>query len=177
VVLAVRGQGDPSTLSRAIQSSLLGIDPNLAFPVVVSSESLLERGTGSQRLSARVAGALGLLALLLSAIGVYGVVAFAVSSRTREIGLRMAMGATRGEVLQQVLRDGVKLAVPGLFIGGLFAMALAMAFQAQFFGLSPVDPVSFGGAIGVLFLVVLLASVAPARKASGIDPMRALRME
>jgi putative ABC transport system permease protein len=114
---------------------------------------------------------------LLSAIGIYGVVAFAVSSRTREIGLRMAMGATRGEVLQQVLRDGVKLAVPGLFIGGLLAMGVAMAFQAQFFGLSPVDPVSFGGAIGVLFLVVLLASVAPARKASGIDPMRALRME
>jgi len=177
ILLAVRGEGDPSTISRAIRTTLLDIEPDLAFPAVVSSASLVERGTVSQRSSARVAGGLGILALLLSAIGVYGVVAFAVSNRTREIGLRMAMGATRGAVLRQVLRDGVRLALPGLLIGTLLAVGVAMSFRAQFFGLSPIDPVSFACAAGVLFGVVLLASMAPARKASGIDPMKALKME
>jgi predicted permease len=176
-MVAVRGEGDPSALARGIRSTLLDIEPGLAFPVVVSSESLVERGTGNQRFSARAAGLLGLLALFLAAIGVYGVVAFAVSSRTREIGLRMAMGATRGEVQMQVLGDGVRLALPGLVFGSLIAAVVAMAFRAEFFGLSPVDPVSFLAAAGLLFLVVLLASFAPARRASGIDPMKALKME
>jgi ABC-type antimicrobial peptide transport system permease subunit len=89
----------------------------------------------------------------------------------------MAMGATRGQVMRQVLKDGVRLALPGLLLGSLVAVALAMALQAEFFGLSPLDPVSFLSAGGALFLVVFLASAAPARRASGIDPMKALRME
>jgi len=84
--------------------------------------------------SAKAAGGLGLLAILLAAIGVYGVVAFSVSSRTREIGLRMAMGATRREVLRQVLGDGVRLALPGLVLGGLISAGLAVAIRAEFFG-------------------------------------------
>jgi predicted permease len=173
----VRGRGDPLVLSTAIRDALLSIEPNLAFPVVESSESLIERATRNHRFSVRAAGGLGVLALLLAAIGVYGVVAFAVSSRTREIGLRMAMGATRGEVLRQVLRDGVLLALPGLLLGGFAAVGVSLAFRAQFFGLSPLDPVSFLAAAGVLFAVVLVASISPARRASAIDPMRALRME
>jgi putative ABC transport system permease protein len=177
IMVVVRAEGDPSVVSRAIRSTLLQIEPDLAYPAVVSSESLLERATGNQRFSARAAGGLGLLALLLAAIGVYGVVAFTVSSRTREIGLRMAMGATRGSVLRKVLGDGVRLALPGLILGSLASAGLAVAVRAEFFGLSPVDPVSFLVAGGALFAVVVLASVAPARRAAALDPMRALKSE
>jgi putative ABC transport system permease protein len=113
----------------------------------------------------------------LAAVGVYGVVAFAVSRRTREIGLRMAMGATQGEILRQILREGVGLALPGLVLGCLLTAAAAALMRSEFFGLSPVDPLAFGGAAGLLFLVIVMASVTPARRASSIDPMKALRME
>jgi predicted permease len=177
IMVLIRAEGDPSAVSQSIRAKLLEIEPNLAYPSVVTSESLLERATGNQRFSARAAGGLGLLALILAAIGVYGVVAFAVSSRTREIGLRMAMGATRGAVLKKVLRDGVRLALPGLALGGLASAGMAVAVRAEFFGLSPIDPVAFVGAGGLLFAVVVLASLAPARRAAALDPMRALRME
>jgi putative ABC transport system permease protein len=177
VMIAIRGTGDPGTLIRPIQSAILSVDPGLSFPTVVSSESLVARSTQSQRASAGIAGALGLLALLLSAIGVYGVVAFAVTRRTREIGLRMAVGASRGKVLRDVLRDAVSLAIPGLAVGVVLAAGTAAAFRSELFGLSPLDPVSFGAAAGALFVVILLASLVPARRASGIDPMAAMRRE
>ncbi len=173
----VRGRGDAATLARSIQSAVLAVDPGLPMPLVVTSGSLVRQSTEGQRLWARAAGALGLLALLLSAIGVYGVGAFAVTSRTREIGVRMAMGATRERVLRSVLGDAVRLAVPGLVVGGLLAVGTGAAMRSFLFGLSPVDPVSLGAAAGVLFLVVLVASLVPARRAARIDPMEALRSE
>lgn len=175
--LNVRGRGVPQALTGAIREALLDVDPGLAFPVVESSEAILERATANHRFSARAAGGLGILALLLAAIGVYGVVAFAVSRRTREIGLRIAMGATSEVVLRQTLLEGVRLAVPGLLFGGLATAVLAMAARAEFFGLSPLDPLSFLLCFSVLFLAVLMASYVPAKRASGIDPMKALKME
>jgi len=177
VLMAIRGTGEALTLTRPIQSAILGVDPGLSFPSVVSAESLVSRSTQSQRTSAGIAGVLGLLALLLSAIGVYGVVAFAVSGRTREIGLRMAIGASRGRVLLGVLGDAVRLAAPGLAGGAVLAAGAAAALRSELFGLSPLDPVSFGIAAAVLFLVVLAASLVPARRASGIHPMEALSGE
>jgi len=115
--------------------------------------------------------------LLLSGTGVYGVVAFAVANRTREIGLRMAMGATRGQVLRRVLWDAVRLAIPGLVVGAILAGAVAAAMQSELLGLNPVDPVSFMAAAGVLLALVLVASLVPARRAAGVDPMVALRAE
>jgi putative ABC transport system permease protein len=176
-MVAVRGVGDASTLGRAIQSALLDIDPGLPFPVIVPSSALVTQSTLGARVMVLTAGGLGLLALLLSAIGVYGVVSFSVSSRTREIGLRMAMGASRWRVLRGVFWDATRLAVPGLAVGALLAIGVAAVSRSQLFGLSPIDPVSFGAAAGVLFLVVLLASLVPARRASGIHPMGALRQE
>jgi ABC-type antimicrobial peptide transport system permease subunit len=176
-MMTIRGTGDIETLTRLIQSAILGVDPGLSFPTVVPSESLVAQSTQAQRSSAGIAGALGLLALLLSAIGVYGVVAFAVTSRTREIGLRMAVGASRRKVLWDVIRDAVRLAVPGLAVGVVLSAGAAAGFRSELFGLSPLDPVSFGAAAGLLFLVILFASLVPARRASGIDPMEALRSE
>jgi ABC-type antimicrobial peptide transport system permease subunit len=124
-----------------------------------------------------MAGGLGLLALILSGIGVYGVVAFSVSSRTREIGLRMAMGASRRRVLAGILTDAFRLAVPGLVLGGGVALGVAAVSRSQLLGLNPLDPVSFAAGAGILFVIVLLASFVPARRASGIHPMRALRQD
>jgi ABC-type antimicrobial peptide transport system permease subunit len=176
-MITIRGTGDLETLTRPIQSAILGVDPGLSFPTVVSSESLVAQSTRAQRSSAGIAGALGFLALLLSAIGVYGVVAFAVTSRTREIGLRMAVGASRRKVLWDVLGDAVHLAAPGLAVGVFLSAGAATAFRSELFGLSPLDPVSFGAAAALLFMVILVASLVPARRASGIDPMEALRSD
>lgn len=128
-------------------------------------------------MNARAAAGLGLLALLLSAIGVYGVIAFAVTSRTREIGLRLAVGASRERVLREVLGDAVRLAVPGLVVGVLLAIGAGAASGRFLLGVSPADPISLIVPTLVLFLVVLLASLVPARRASGIDPMESLRVE
>lgn len=177
VMIVARAMASSAALTRSIQSAILTVDPTLPFPVISSSESLVERSTEAQRRTAEMAAGLGLLALLLSAIGVYGVVAFAVARRTREIGLRMAIGATRAQVLGAVLRDAVRLAVPGLAVGALLAVGLAAAAGNILLGVSPADPISLASAAGLLLLVILLASLVPARRASGIDPMVALRSE
>jgi hypothetical protein len=177
VMIVVKATASPAALARSIQSAILAVDPTLPFPPIVSSESLVARSTESQCRTAEMAAGLGLLTLLLSAIGVYGVVAFAVAHRTREIGLRMAIGATRAQVLGAVLRDAVRLAAPGLVVGALIAVGTAAGMRSMLLGVSPVDPMSLGSAVLVLFLVVLLASLVPARRASGIDPMVALRSE
>jgi predicted permease len=177
VMIVARALASSAALTRSIQSAILSVDPTLPYPLLVSSESLVARSTEAQRRTAEMAAGLGLLALLLSAIGVYGVVAFAVARRTREIGLRMAIGATRAQVLGAVLRDAVRLAVPGLAVGALLAVGLAAAAGNILLGVSPADPISLGTAGGLLLLVILLASLVPARRASGIDPMVALRSE
>lgn len=177
VMVVIRGSAGTAALARPIQSAILDVDPGLPFPAVVSSESLVARSAEGQRRTAEVAAALGLLALLLSATGVFGVVAFTVASRTREIGLRMAIGATRAQVLGGVLRDAVRLAAPGLAVGAVLAVGAATVMRSLLLGVSPIDPVSLGSALLVLLTVVVLASLVPARRASGIDPMVALRRE
>ncbi len=118
-----------------------------------------------------------MLVLLLSAMGVHGVVAFAVVNRTREIGIRIAMGASRGVVIRDVLRDALRMTGPGLLAGGLLAAGTAAALRSTLLGLSPVDPISFLSAGVLLLFVVITASLAPALRASGIHPMEALRRE
>lgn len=177
LMVLVRASSHPRALYRPIREAILGAEPAFPYPVVGQAQDLVDRAANRQRVSGATAGGLGLLAIILAAIGIYGVVAFAVSRRTREIGLRMAMGAGRGAVLLDVLKDGIALAAPGLLLGGLLAVASAMGFRAQLYGLSPLDPVAFFAAGAIILLVILLASFFPARKASGIDPMKALRQE
>ncbi len=177
VMIVTKGAMDAASLVGPVRAAILEADPGLPMPEFVVGESLVARATRDQRLNAGAAGGLGLLALILSAIGVYGVAAFAVTSRSREIGLRMAMGASRDHVLRSVLKDAVRLAVPGLMVGALLAVATAFSMQRFLLGVSPADPICLAGAAFVLFLVVLLASVVPARRASTVDPMHALRRE
>ena len=176
-MLAVRSAGDATAITKAIQSVVLAADSRFPVPTVVSSESLLAQSMQPQRTTAGAAGALGLLALLLSASGVYGVVRFAVSSRTREFGVRIALGATQGQILRGVLRDAVRLAIPGMAAGGVLAIGIAAAMRSMLLGVEPVDPIALAAATGVLLLVVLLASQGPALRASRINAIDALRHE
>jgi len=177
ITIVVRTATDPRTLVAPLRTAILDIDPSFPIPEIVLSETLVERSVEFQHATGQMAGGLGLLALILSAIGLYGVVAFAVANRTREIGLRMALGATRTKVLRAVMGDALRLAVPGLVVGAVLAVGMATVVQSELVGLSPLDPLSFGAAAGLLLLVVLLASLVPARRASSIDPMDALRGE
>jgi ABC-type antimicrobial peptide transport system permease subunit len=175
--VVVRGDGDPTRLTRAVEAALLEIDPELPVYPARSLRSWL----GLSLLPSRVASvsftAFGLLGLLLASLGVYGVVAYSVSHRTREIGVRMALGASGADVMSLVLRDGARLAAIGLALGALLAAGVAQAMRALLYGLPPFDPVSFVAVPLVLALVALGASALPARRAVRVDPVEALRCE
>lgn len=177
VMIVARSSGDPSNLAGPLGEVLRSVDSGFPMPRLLPGESIVAQATQDQRASGRLGGGLGLLVLLLSAIGLYGVVALAVTNRTREIGLRMAMGATRGEVVRRVLGDALRLCTPGLAVGALLAAGTATGLRSMLLGMNPFDPVSFLGVGGVLLVVVVLASLGPALKASGIQPARALRGE
>ncbi len=177
LIILVRSDAstDPAALAGPVREAIRSVDPGLPIPRLVPAQFLVARATQGQRTNGQVAGVLGLLILLLSAMGVYGVVALAVTNRTREFGLRIALGATRGVVIRGVFGDALRMAGPGLLVGGLLAAGTAAALRSMLLGLSPVDPISFLS-VGVLLLfVVIAASLAPALRASGIHPMEALR--
>lgn len=168
---------EPSALVGPFRDALRTADPGLPMPRLLPGETVVARATQDQRATGRLGGGLGLVVLLLSAIGVYGVVALAVTHRTKEIGLRMAMGATRGEIVRRVLADAVRLSAPGMIVGAFVAAAMASAMRSMLLGISPLDPLSFLAAGGLLLAVVILAGLGPALKASGIEPARALRSD
>lgn len=168
---------DPSALAGPFRDALRSVDPGLPMPRLLPGESVVVRATQDQRATGTLGGGLGLVVLLLSGIGVFGVINLAVTHRTREIGLRMAMGARRGEIIRRVLWDAVRLSLPGMIIGGLLAAGTATAMRSMLLGLSPLDPFSFFATGGLLLAVVILAGLAPALRASGIHPARALRSD
>ena len=150
---------------------------NLSLVSVVSLQSFTSLGILPQRLAAGIANSLGLLALLLSGIGVYGVVALAVTQRTKEIGIRMALGARRGSVLRMIVAGGIGLALPGVVFGGVAGIGLGYVIRSFLLGLSPTDPVTLAVVSATLLLVVLLASLIPGRQASAVEPVVALRTQ
>ncbi|MGD8699987.1 MAG: ABC transporter permease, partial [Gemmatimonadales bacterium] len=177
LIVLVRSDTDPAALAGPVREAIRSVDSRLPMPSLVPARSLVAFATQEQRASGQVAGGLGLLVLVLSAMGVYGVVALAVNRRTREIGLRIALGATRGVVVRGVFADALRMAGPGLLAGGLFAVGTAAALRSMLLGLSPVDPISFLSVGALLLVVVVTASLAPAFRASGIHPMEALRKD
>jgi predicted permease len=160
-----------------VRTLLREMSPNLP----ITSSTTLSVMTGlnllPQRIAASVAGTLGLVGLLLAAIGIYGVTSYAVARRTREIGIRMALGADSGRVLGLVLRQGATLTAIGSLIGLAIAAAAARALESLLFGVPGLDPLTFTGTAALFALVALAATVVPARRAASIDPMRALRQD
>ena len=175
--VVVRADGGIATVAPALRAAILDVDPSLSLTPVVALDRYTALGILPQRLAAGITGSLGLLALLLSGLGVYGVVAFATTRRTREIGIRMALGAGRGSVVGMVVRGGLGLALPGLVLGGAAAVGMGYLLRSFLLGLSPTDPITLGVVGSALVGVVLLASAVPARRASAVEPVEALRSE
>ena len=166
-------------LTPAVRNALRAVDPNLPLVQLRHMRSLVAIGVLPQTIAATVAGALGVLALMLAAVGLYGVMAYAVTRRTREIGVRMALGADHSRVVWMVLGQGLRLTlfggIAGVALAGLAAAGLSSA--GILFGISAFDPISFGVTAAILVLVAALATYIPARRASRVDPLSALRTE
>ncbi|MCW5969944.1 MAG: ABC transporter permease [Blastocatellales bacterium] len=176
-ILCVRAAGDPLALAAAIRREVRNLDPNLpVFNVKTFAEHISE-SVSRERLVALLSGFFGLFALLLAGLGLYGVMAYAVTRRTREIGIRMALGARAAGVLWLVLRETLLLALIGTVIGLPLALATTRMTEGLLFGLTPTDPLTIVIATLVMIAVAGLAGYFPARRAAQVDPMAALRSE
>ena len=173
----VRARGGVAAAAPALRGAVLRVDGSLSVTPVIALDRYTSLGILPQRVAAGITSSLGLLALLLSGLGIYGVVAFAVSRRTREIGVRMALGAGRRSVVAGVVRGGMALALPGVVLGAAAAVGLGHLMRFMLLGLSPTDPLALGAVAGILLAVVVVASAGPARRASAIEPAEALRSE
>ena len=174
--MLIRTDVEPLALSGAVQEALRGIDP-YAAPQIRTIESNLAFSYKHQRFWLQLLGLFSGVALLLAAIGLYGVISYSVTQRTHEFGIRMALGAQRSNVLRVVLGDGLRLSLIGIAIGLVAALGLTQLIENQLYGVTPTDPATFTGVAAVLLAVALLASYVPARRATKVDPMQALRYE
>jgi predicted permease len=174
--ILVRTEGDTRQAMAAVRGEAEAVDPNLSVTLRRVSDSLAMQMAPFEAL-AQVAGALGMLALLVASVGLYGVMSFIVNQRTREIGVRVALGAQSADVIRLFLRQGMKLTAIGIVFGLLGAMAISRLLAVVLIDLSPFDPLAFGGVAVFLSIVALLACYLPARWATKVDPVVALRRE
>jgi predicted permease len=175
--LIVRGRADAAVTAQGIQSGLRALDPNISLSPIIDLQRYTEVGILPQRIAGTLASSLGLLALLLSAMGVYGVMAFAVTRRTRELGIRIALGAEPGLVLRSVLAGAFRLALPGLAVGVVLAVGVGYLLRSLLLGVSPLDPVALVAVAVVVGGMVTIGTLVPARRAARIHPAEALRHE
>jgi predicted permease len=173
----VRARGDPTLVFNALRMAVHQLDPDVPMYDMRTLTHQMEISLLTERLLAALSTVFGCLATLLAAIGLYGVMAFMVARRTREIGIRMALGAGQGSVMWMVLRETLTLAAIGVAIGLAGAYAVTRLIQAQLFGVQATDLLTMAGASLGIALVTTLAGFVPARRATGVDPMRALRWE
>jgi putative ABC transport system permease protein len=160
-----------------MQSILKTMDPNLPVLQAGSLTEITAFNLVPQRIAVWIAGSVGTIALLLAMIGVYGLTAHAVAQRRREIGIRIALGALRGQVLRMTVRRSLLLTTIGSLVGLAIAAGVAQALTSFLYGISPIDPLSFAGAAALLGAVALVASAIPARRAASVNPVEALRAE
>lgn len=175
--LVIRASGDPLTLVPAVRAAVRQIDPELPLANVSTLRESARQAVAMPRLYLSFFVFFSIVALVLAAVGTYGVTAWAVVQRTPEIGVRMAMGADRGDILRMVLRQAFSLVGLGLAAGLLLALALSRLLSGLLFGISPTDPLTFASLSLLLALVALFASWLPARRATRVDPLRALRTD
>jgi len=175
--IAVRTAGDPIALAPAVNAAIARVDKEQAVTRVRTMDEVAAQSTAQPRFRAQLLGSFGALALLLAAIGIFGVLAFSVSQRTREFGIRMALGARSADVLRMVVANGLRITLIGIAIGLAGAAALTRLMAALLYGVQSVDPVTFLATPLLLATVALLASAVPALRASRVDPADALRQE
>jgi predicted permease len=177
MTLAVRTSLDPASVTSAIREQVFSIDKDLPLYNAATMDQLVSNSLAQPRLNLSLLVAFAVLALGLAAVGVYGVMAYAVTQRTQEFGIRMALGASPGNVLKQVFLEGGRLAALGLVLGLIAALALTRMMASLLYGVKPSDPVSLGVAAALLAVVALAACYIPARRATRVDPLVALRYE
>jgi predicted permease len=175
--LHLRTRAEPGALVELVRRNFRAIDPDLPFLDPRTMSEHMGAALFANRLGGWLLAVFGLLALTLSTIGIYSVVAYSVSRRVREIGLRVALGAARRDVMELIVGHSMRLVILGLLIGGGFGVVVGQLLRSQLFGISPADPVTFGSIAALLFGVALLASWLPARRATRIDPLVALKSE
>jgi putative ABC transport system permease protein len=175
--LVVRSEGDPRSLASSIRAEVARIDPALPLFDVKTMEEHMGVSLFPARVAALLLGGFGLLALLLAAMGVYGVVSYSVAQRTREIGIRLALGARARDVLRLVAGRGMALVIAGLVAGLAVALVLTRFMEGVLYGVSATDALTFTLVVFLLAAVALLACLVPARRATKVDPMVALRHE
>jgi putative ABC transport system permease protein len=177
MALVIRTAGDPLRIVPAVRAQASAIDPNFPLYNVATMDDMLSREVASQRFDTALLAVFAGLALLLAAIGIFGVMAYAVSQRTHEIGVRIALGAQWSDVGQLVLGQGMWLASIGVFVGLIASFGLTRLMSSLLFDVKPTDPLTFGSAALLLFAVMVTACYIPARRAMRVDPMVALRYE
>ncbi len=175
--MVVRTAGDPQSFANAVRGAIWSVDKDQPVWKVRTLDSLLQRSLGYQRFLLQLLGAFAALALLLAAVGIYGVLAYAVSQQTREFGVRMALGAQASDIFRLILGQGMKLTLGGMGIGLLGAFGLTRLLKTLLFDVSVTDPLTFLMIILLLMIVALFACWIPARRATKVDPMIALRCE
>jgi putative ABC transport system permease protein len=177
MTLVVRTTGNPETLSAAVREQIRSLDPNLPVSQITTLAERVDFALFPARLGAALLGAFGLLALGLAATGIYGVIAYSVSQRTQEFGIRMALGADDADVRRMVLREGLKVVLIGVTAGLALSLAATRLIAGFLYGVGANDPLTFVGVPALLTVVALLACYLPARRATKVDPIEALRCE
>jgi putative ABC transport system permease protein len=175
--MVIRVKGDPASFAAAVRELARAVDPTVAIAGAAPMRELLSDSLAQRRFTMLLLAAFAAVATLLASAGVYGVMAYSVTIRAREIGVRLALGAQRGDVLRMVLKQGMKLASAGVTIGLLASLALTRLIKGMLFGVGATDPLTFALAASSLAVVALIACWIPARRAAKVDPMVALRTE
>jgi putative ABC transport system permease protein len=175
--IIIRAQGDPMSLAGAVRNEIRNLDRALPVSNVGTMEEVMSTARSRPRFLTLLLTMFSSLSLVLAALGIYGVISYAVVQRTSEIGIRMALGAQRGDVLRLISSSGIKLALAGTAIGAAGAFGLTRFLSTMLFGVSSVDPVTFAAMAATLVAVTLLACYLPARRAAKTDPLVALRYE
>ena len=175
--LVLRGAMNPTSLVAPAREILRQMDPDMPMYEVRPMSDALDRSLWARRAYSWLLGAFAVVALILAAAGIYGVVSYAVSQRTHEIGIRMALGARSDQVLRQILGSGMVLVSIGVAIGLVATLWAARLLDTLLFGVSARDPLTYAIVILGVVCVALLANLVPARRAAAVDPMRALRFE
>ena len=177
MTFALRSRGDAAALVTAARQAILALDPDQPIAQVRTMTEMMDEALGQRKLSLYLLGTFAGLALLLSAIGIYGVMSFDVTRRSQELGVRMALGAARISVLSLVMKQGVGLALTGVALGLAGAFALTRVLEAQLYGVTRTDPATFVLVAVILTAVAMLATLVPALRATRLDPVKALRCE
>jgi predicted permease len=175
--IAARSTLPAKELATTVRSALRRIDPNLAIADIHTMGDLTSQATAQRRFQTTLLTAFAVMAMLLGMVGIYGLLAYSVKRRTSEIGVRIALGASRGHVLRMILWQGLKVSFLGLLFGLLGALALTRVLTSWLYGVSALDPITFVAVLVLLLFITVTACLIPARRAASVDPMRCLRYE